>query len=168
MKKKIVSLLLVCAMICTMAVGCGKDNKTEEAKSGKDDKITIWAIWGGADTMAEPFKKAVKEVEKKYPDTEIEVSLTDNESYKTKIKSAVAANEAPDIYFTYGAGFNKPFVEADKNLDITDLISKETKDKLFPGALTNYTFDDKVYGLPTSQQVSRLFVNKELFEQNGV
>lgn len=168
MKKRVLAILLASCLTLSLA-GCGKDEiKKEVGNNTKVEEIKVWAIWGGGDSMAEPFAKAVEATQKEIPEAKIIVDITSNESYKTKIKSAVAADEAPDIYFTYGAGFNKPFVDAGKNLEITNLVSEQTKKSMLPGVLVNYTFDGKLYGLPTSQQVSRLFVNTEILKANGI
>ncbi|MFQ7550477.1 MAG: extracellular solute-binding protein [Blautia marasmi] len=83
------------------------------------------------------------------PSLEIQLDYAENEAYKTKIKAAVAANEAPDIYGTWGGGFTKPFVEADKVLQIDEYMTDDIKGQLLPGVLDYFTFEDKLYGLPT-------------------
>ena len=80
----------------------------------------------------------------------------------------MAVNEAPDIFFSWGAGFSKPFVKADNVLALDDYISDGTKEKIAAGTLDNFIFDGKIYGLPMYTWSGILYCNKELFDANDV
>ena len=82
----------------------------------------------------------------------------------------MAANEVPDVFNTWAAGFLKPFVKAGKVYDLTDKLNsdKEWKDRYVPGVYTPLEFDGKVYALPTTQTVVCLFYNKEIFDRYGL
>ncbi|MBZ4645679.1 MAG: raffinose/stachyose/melibiose transport system substrate-binding protein [Petroclostridium sp.] len=148
------------------------ETKKEDAKNneGKTVNIKLWTLWteSSQDANAKAFRVALKSMESALPDIKVEHDATENESYKTKIKTAVAANEAPDVFFTWGAGFTKPFVDAGKVLPLDDYLKDGTADRLLPGATTYFTFNGKTYGLPYGQWVGVLYCNKELFEQNGI
>ncbi len=47
MKRKILSVLLCAAMVATMAVGCGGEEKKEDAGSGSDSKTEEGSDEGG-------------------------------------------------------------------------------------------------------------------------
>lgn len=98
------------------------------------------------------------------------VVFTEQEQYKTKIAAEMAANEVPDVFNTWAAGFLKPFVKAGKVYDLTDKLNsdKEWKDRYVPGVYTPLEFDGKVYALPTTQTVVCLFYNKEIFDRYGL
>ncbi|MCI1965779.1 MAG: extracellular solute-binding protein [Oscillospiraceae bacterium] len=103
-----------------------------------------------------------------HPNIHIEANSTENNAYKVKIKTAMSANNAPDIIYTWAGGFTQPFVEAGKILPLDEYLNDGTKDKMLSGALTNITYDGKVYGLTYNQQAGALYVNDELFKQNNV
>jgi ABC-type glycerol-3-phosphate transport system substrate-binding protein len=84
---------------------------------------------------------------------QLDVDATENETFKTKIRTAVAANEAPDIFTYWAGGYMKNFVTAGKLLALDDYLNDGTKDKLLDGTLDNMTFDGKVYGLPHTMDV---------------
>ncbi|MHB8062865.1 MAG: extracellular solute-binding protein [Ruminiclostridium sp.] len=179
--KKAISILMVSAMVVSIAA-CGNSSTTAatDTKAGDSsasqapeskEQITLnaWAIWNNpSDSMTVPFTQVIENINKEDSNVKIKVDYTDNEAYKTKIKASVAANEAPDIYYVWGGGFLKPFVESGKVLQIDDKLTKEYKDKLLPGVTVNYTYDNKLYGLPTGQQVCHLYINKEIFDQNSL
>ncbi|MFC5531452.1 extracellular solute-binding protein [Cohnella yongneupensis] len=142
---------------------------TEPSKSAEPVTLKLWHQWASPnDGNTKAFRAAIDEWNKNNPDIQVEDDGIDGESYKTKIKTAIAANEAPDIFYAWGAGFAKPFVEANAVLPLDDYLTDGTSDKLLPGSLTNVTYDGKVYGLPTSLSVASLYVNKEMFDQNGI
>jgi raffinose/stachyose/melibiose transport system substrate-binding protein len=138
-----------------------------EAKP-KTVTIKFWHLWT---TPTEANKIAVDKVlakfKKAYPRIKIDVDAVENETYKTKIKTAIAANEAPDVFFTWGGGFNKPFVDAGKLLNLTPYLTG-IQNRLVGGALTYHTYNRKVYALPFSLWAGILYCNQELFAEAGV
>nr|WP_233167975.1 extracellular solute-binding protein [Paenibacillus roseus] len=129
----------------------------------------MWHQWASPnDGNTKALREVLDEWNRNNPDIQIVDDGIDGESYKTKIKTAIAANEAPDIFYAWGAGFAKPFVEANAVLPLDDYLKDGTSEKLLPGSLTNVTYDGKVYGLPTSLSVASLYINKEIFDQNNV
>lgn len=188
MKRKVVALLLTACMSMSL-LACGSsepvaeesatvegttevvaEETTEEVAEETSEEITeidMWGIWSSAEISGQVLLESIEKVESEYP-VKINLDITENEAYKTKIKAAVAADEAPDIFFTYGLSFNQPFVEAGKLLDVTDYVTQETTDQIVTGALSNYTFNDRLYGLVCGNAVSRLYVNTEIFEQNNL
>ena len=184
--KKVLCFTTAAAMALT-AAGCGggsseekkEDTKTtasqEESQDKSQDKeekvqLTVWSLYGTNpdDKSAVAFQESIKEIMEEDPTLDIQLDYAENEAYKTKIKAAVAANEAPDIYGTWGGGFTKPFVEADKVLQIDEYMTEDIKGQLLPGVLDYFTFDDKLYGLPTKMSTCHLFINKKIMEENNV
>lgn len=92
---------------------------------------------------------------------QIEAEATENEAYKIKIKTAIFANEAPDIFESWGAGFYQTFVDSGKVLALEDYLNDGTKDKLVDdGAFTYLTYNEKIYGISYITGIGSLFVNK--------
>ncbi len=147
-----------------------KQPESETDNNGTQDKVTLklWHMWvSDSDGNKKPFENVLKHVEEQFKDVELIVEGIDNESYKTKLKNSVSTNQLPDIFFTWSAGFSKPFVESGKVLPLDEYIG-DIKSKLLPGITDSMTYDGKVYGLPYQMQVAPLYCNKELFEHNGV
>lgn len=99
-----------------------------------------------------------------------EIQFYENEQYKTKLTTLMAANNVTDIFFTWELDYLRPFVEGGKVLDITDMLEadQELKDSLQEGVLPPLTYDGKLYGLPTQTCFTPMFYNTEIFEQNGL
>ena len=159
---RILALTLVAAMALSMALG-----GTALAQGKKT--LNVWHLWTTeSDANAKSFNIVLKEWQALHPDVEVVIDATENEAYKTKLKTAMAANEVPDVFFAWGGGFAKPFVEAGQVLALDDYLADGTKDRLLGGALDNVTYGGKTYGLTFIQWVGTLYCNKEMFDLNGV
>lgn len=162
MKKKMISLLLTLTLTTGMLIGCGGEESSSDEK-----KLTLWSIATESDNMHSSYLKAIEEWEEKHEGYKIEFETFENQSYKTKIKSAVAANELPDIFFTFGGGFSQPFAESGKVLPLDDYY-ENYKDLLPEAALKNQTYDGTIYGSTFTTPVSMMFYNKNIFEENNI
>ncbi|MBW4846058.1 MAG: extracellular solute-binding protein [Lachnospiraceae bacterium] len=187
MKKRIMKTIMALTLTGTMAMGlaacgsgsggstAGEDTGVTEqmkesrdmAKDGAEDVpvIKLWHIFGGdTDPNKALIDQVVKEAEEKFH-VKIESDTAENEAYKMKLKAAIAANETPDIFYTWGHGFMKPFVEAGKVMALDDYLTDDFKSHLGSSTLTGFQFDGKTYGLTTDQSVACMFYNKEMFEK---
>ncbi len=163
MKKfsRILAFTLVLTMGLSLALGgaVAQEKKT----------LNVWNLWTTeSDANAKSFNIVLKQWQALHPDVDVVIDATENEAYKTKIKTAMAANEVPDVFFAWGGGFAKPFVEAGQVLALDDYLTDGTKDRLLGGALDNVTYDGKTYGLTFIQWVGTLYCNKEMFDANGI
>ncbi len=149
----------------------GADNTSSDVANAEQEEVTLnfWHIWGAeTDASYASIKKVIADFQAEYPHIKIKEDTTENEAYKTKIKASAAANELPDLFSTWGGGFSKPFIEANRVLAIDEYLNDGTKDRLVGGALANVTYNDKVYGMTFGLSCGAMFVNKELFEQNNI
>jgi raffinose/stachyose/melibiose transport system substrate-binding protein len=162
-----ISALLLSVVLSSSLISC----KGKSSSTGGNEKITLklWHLWT---SDSDPNKKNIQDIVKEWnsanPNIQIEEEGTENEAYKTKIKTAIAANGAADIFVTWGAGFSKPFVDAEKILQLDKYLEDGTMNRLNTGSLTYLTYNNKVYGLPYTTDAAIFYVNKELFDQNNI
>lgn len=191
MKNKLLIALLSISMAASLLAGCGSSTsdtivetgtetntetnteteaatKAPEAPATKETTLTLWSIATESDSFNHAYIQAIADFEAANPGIAIKMETFENQSYKTKIKSAVAANELPDIFYTWGGGFSKSFVESGKVLPLDDYYTDEYKAQLPQAALTYATYDGKLYGTTFTTPVSVLFYNKKMFLENGV
>ena len=169
---KIISIIICLSIMVVFFASCGLLEKIstegeDTTLQAENEKITLtlWHIWSTeSDSNKAPFERALNQWTANNPNIEINVEAVESETYKTKIRTAIAANEAPDIFFSWGAGFAKPFVEAGKVLALDDYLDNTITDKFIPGTLANFTYDKKIYGLPTFITAGVLYCNQELFD----
>lgn len=179
MKRKALKILSICLVLAVLLslIGCSKpapaaQNAAPASAPAETQKTTVkvWTLWTetASDANQKAFYRVLEKAKTDLPDIIIEHDGTENEAYKTKIKTAIAANEAPDVFFSWGAGFVKPFVDAGKVLPLDDYLKDGTSGRINPGANTFFTFDNKTYGLTGYKWVAVLYCNKELFEKNNI
>ncbi len=97
----------------------------------------------------------------------ITVEALQDEPYKQKFQSYVASNSLPDFLSVWG---QPSFLEAvmEKGY-VAELNPDDYKDYgFFEGATRDFSYNGKLYGLPRNQDMTTLFVNKAIFESNGV
>ncbi|WP_028804804.1 extracellular solute-binding protein [Streptomyces sp. 142MFCol3.1] len=114
---------------------------------------------------------AVDAFNKAHPKKQIKDTTFQNDAYKTKIKTAIGAGQAPTIIWGWGGGTLRTYAEAGQVEDLTSWFDEnaEVKKKLFPSSFGAATVDGKIYAMPVETvQPIILYYNKKLFDQVGV
>jgi raffinose/stachyose/melibiose transport system substrate-binding protein len=114
---------------------------------------------------------SVDRFNKANPNTQITATTFQNDAYKTKIKTAIGAGEAPTIIWGWGGGGLKSYVDASQVEDLTSWFEQNAavKDRLFPSSFGAATIDGKIYAMPCETvQPIVLFYNKQVFDKVGV
>jgi raffinose/stachyose/melibiose transport system substrate-binding protein len=114
---------------------------------------------------------AVDRFNKANPDEKIVATTYQNDAYKTKIKTAIGAGQAPTIIWGWGGGTLRTYVEADQVEDLTSWFDQNSKvkDRLFPSSFGAATIDGKIYAMPCETvQPIVLYYNKKIFDDVGV
>lgn len=178
MSRKLLSVLLCVTTVAAILTGCGSSGDQEKAskqatggqeadKDSGETELVVWSIATESDAFHPAYLKAIEEFEGNHPGVKIKFETFENESYKTKIKSAVAANELPDVFFTWAGGFSKPFVDAGKVLEL-DSYYDEYQEALPKTVLDNVIYGDQLYGSVISTPISVTFYNKKLFQEHNL
>lgn len=155
--------------------GAAQSSGTGDAGKSQGEKtvMTMTTLNGGTnDVFAEGIQK---EVDKFNADNEFNVEIKlecySNDNYKTKLTTLMASNAQPDIFYTWEAGFLKPFVEGGKVYPVGDIFNSDTEwsgaypDKSVFGPLT---FDEKIWAVPSVRQIVVVAYNDKLFRDAGV
>ena len=175
MKKRFLALFLAFALIGTTACsGPGTQGASSGQPSGGsqqseqatgDKVLKFWTINKDKATVA-VMEKAAKNFQDK-TGVKVEMVFTENDPYKTKLKTVMGSGEAPDIFHSWGGGWLEQFVKEDQVLDITDMVT-DFKDELPAASWELDTFDGKVYAVPYALSGTALFYNKEMFDKYGL
>ena len=167
--KRMAAVAMTGVLTLGLMTGCNNSSSNGGGSSsgGKETTLTMWTIATESDSFHQPYLDAIKDFEKDHPGVKINMETFENEAYKTKIKSAVAANELPDVFFTWAGGFSQSFVESGKVLCLDDYYDNYSEG-ISKAALINDTYDGKLYGSVTCTPVSVMWYNKVMFEDNGV
>ncbi len=138
----------------------------ETADSSEAIDLTMWCIATESDSNRHSYEAAIADMAEKYPNINFTWEAIENQSYKTKIKAAVSANEMPDIFFTWSCAFLGDFVDAGKVYCLDDAY-QNYKSELPEVMMGNSTYDGKHYGVPLTMNIVGLFANMDLLAQVG-
>jgi raffinose/stachyose/melibiose transport system substrate-binding protein len=176
--KKVIALLLAMGMLVSLA-GCGKSASETPATNdatptsgaaattvSEPTDLTMWCIAVESDSNRHAYETAIADFQAAHPEINLKWEATQNQDYKTKIKAAAAANEMPDIFFTWGGGFLREFVDAGRVYCLDDAYA-DYSTALPDKVLTNHTYDGKLYAAPTNYNAVAMFANMDLLKQAG-
>ncbi len=131
-------------------------------------KIVWWHISTVADQRAN-WANLADDYVKAHPDVSIEITVLENEAFKSKLATAMQSGSPPDIFQSWGGGVLKQYADAGLVKDLTPSLQEAGWGESFqPGPLSLYTFDGKSYGVPWNAGMIGFWYNKALFEQAGV
>ncbi len=104
---------------------------------------------------------------KENPHITIKVEALQDEPYKQKFQSYVASNNLPDIFNVWGQpSFFQAVMEKGY---AAELNPDDYKDYgFFEGSTTDFSYNGKLYGLPRNQDMTTVFINKAIFNDNNV
>ncbi|MBR0513531.1 MAG: extracellular solute-binding protein [Clostridia bacterium] len=159
--KKLVALVVAAIMLLSLTSVFAEAPKT----------ITMWCIATESDANRPAYEAAIAEIEAQY-NVKIEWEAFENQSYKTKIKAAMAdASTLPDIFFTWAGAFCGDFAKAGNVYCLEDAY-KAYADALPAVMLQNASYDvdgngAKPYAVPLTMNIVTLFANMDLLKQAG-
>jgi multiple sugar transport system substrate-binding protein len=159
MKKQIFVLMLLCLLLPIVAV---------EAQEDGPVVVTWWATERGRDTAAtrELHFQLARAFEAEHPNIQVAVSLYPSRGFATRILTAVAAGQAPDIWYHFYATdiATQGFLE-----DLTPYVeASRVADQWFPSARQRAVYGDRYYGVPRDAVSGFVAYNKDIFDAAGV
>jgi len=160
----LLSLLLVVAFALT---ACGP--KVPATSTGPVT-VTWWHI-STADEHKALWQSMADEYMASHPNVTIEITVLENEAFKTKLTTVMQSGEPPDIFQSWGGGVMNAYAEAGLLQDITPWLDADGgawRDTFGAGPLGVYAFEGKNYGVPWDMGMVGFWYNKALFAQAGI
>ena len=130
--------------------------------------VTWWHITT-KDPGLSAFQKMADDYMAMHPNVKIEITVLENEAFKTKLTTVMQSGEVPDIFQSWGQGGMIEQVNAGLLKDITpdlDANGGEWRNSL--GALDAFAVDGKNYGVPWDMGAVTFWYNKDLFAKAGI
>lgn len=168
-------ILIICALLVTMAVQCAPAPSTEPAPTAAaeiptvesvSDEVVTLTMWGNHPEWKDPVLEIVEAFEAEHPNIKIEVDQKPADTYPVALNTAVAASEAPDLIGFYPG---PALAEAANSGQILELTGKVDIELLTPSGQAASKVDDKVWGVPAMGAYTvGLFYHKKIFEEHGL
>jgi raffinose/stachyose/melibiose transport system substrate-binding protein len=140
-----------------------------EEPAGEPVTITWWHITT-KDPGLSDWQKMADDYMAAHPNVTIEITVLENEAFKTKLTTVMQSGEVPDIFQSWGGGTYNQQIEAGLLKDITADLDADAawRDSFPPGALGVYSYQGKNYGVPWEMGMVGWWYNKELFAKAGI
>ncbi|GAA2305115.1 extracellular solute-binding protein [Streptomyces kunmingensis] len=149
-------------LLITLA-GCGGS----DSAGGDDGKIHV-LVYGDSANKVE--KQLIADFNKKSKVKAV-LDTIPGADYQAKLQTIISSKQAPDVFYNWGGGSIKPFVDAGLLLPLDDFIAKDPglKSNFLPSVFNSALVDGKPYGVPMrGTQPVLLFHNKKVLDKAGV
>jgi xylobiose transport system substrate-binding protein len=138
------------------------------ASAGKDQSKIHILVYGDATNKVE---KQLVETFNKTSDVKAVLDTIPGADYQTKLQTVISGKQAPDVFFNWGGGSIKPYVDAGLLMPLDGFIEKDPrlKSDFLPSVFNTAVVDGKPYGIPMrGTQPVLMFHNKKVLKDAGV
>jgi raffinose/stachyose/melibiose transport system substrate-binding protein len=150
------------------STGTGAGTSGGAGGSGGSHTLTIWHAYVGQADKVKFMTQTIDAFKKAHPEITLNVVGLEQNAYKTKLQTAMAAHQVPDVFYTLPGGYLDNFVKAGEVYPLdSDLAKNGWGDSFFPTALQQVQFDGKTYAVPVDTDSTVIWYNKALFDSKG-
>jgi raffinose/stachyose/melibiose transport system substrate-binding protein len=132
--------------------------------------INWWHI-STADNHKAAFQKMADDYMAAHPNVTINITVLENEAFKSKLTTVMQSGEPPDIFQSWGGGVMNEYATAGLLRDITPELDADGgawRNTFASGALGVYSYKGENYGVPWDMGMIGFWYNKDLFAQAGI
>lgn len=188
MKRSSMLLLSLLLMLTMFTAACGKDGgknaeqpaggdkqgaQVEENTEKKEVKLRVFSTFGGTDTARDAFQSLLDDFTAKNPHVKIEndTMSANDKAFRTKVNTDMNSGNEPDLLFYFIGADAEGIINAGKVVPLNELLESDPEWK--KGILANVLEqvkhkDGNIYAIPLTGYFEGLFVNKKIFEENGL
>lgn len=190
MKRPVYGMLTLLVVVASLLTACGggnsgmnqpseKPTQTTEAKTPEPEaspdpvKLRVFSTFGGTDAARDAFQNVLDEFVAANPHVTIDndVMSANDDGFRTKVNTDMTSGNEPDLLFYFVGADASEIISSGKVVPMDDILAADAgwKNGFAPAALEFARHDDgKIYAIPLTGFYEGLFVNKKLFEDNGV
>ncbi|WP_343229036.1 ABC transporter substrate-binding protein [Rhizobium setariae] len=131
-------------------------------------ELSFWHAYAGQQDKVDFINFALGEFAKKHPDIKLDVVAAEQSSYKTKLNTAMASGNPPDVFYTLPGGFLNAFVKGGQMYALDQDLAKDGWGNSFlESAIAQTTKDGHAYAVPVDVDSVVFWYNKALFAEKG-
>lgn len=172
MKKWLRGLLAITLIL--VLVGCnsegssgneGNDNQGEEGELSGE--VTLWTGSLSGDPFDSYFEEIEKAFEELHPNVDVIIEDIPFNEMEQKVLTSLTGDDVPDVV-NLNPHFMANIASQGGLLELTDLVSEETKNSFVEGAYEAGIIDGELYALPWYLTTTVTWYNGEHFEAAGI
>ncbi len=172
-------VLSACAPAATTAAPATKPPATSApatdapaADTAAPAQVTVnWWHISTAENHKAAFQKMADDYMADHPNVTVEITVLENEAFKSKLTTVMQSGEPPDIFQSWGGGVMNEYATAGLLRDITPELDADGgawRNTFASGALGVYSYKGANYGVPWDMGMIGFWYNKALFAQAGI
>src|SRR6266516_4380413 len=153
-------------VLTTTLTGCFGVGGSQSTTGSSSSTITIWDIRTGSEQKI--VQTTAQNFNAKRSNIQAAVNFFQNDPYKQKLQVAMGAHTPPDIFFGWGGGILKSYIDTNNVYDMTSDFNADPswQNRFLPVVLSSATFGGKLYAVPNSgMQPVLFFYNKDVFNR---
>ncbi|MEN3356674.1 MAG: xylobiose transport system substrate-binding protein [Mycobacteriales bacterium] len=150
------------------AAGCSAGSSSTSGGGSAGSQFQIWAL---QDQVQNRIQQAAINRYNGKSSSKAKLVPFQNNSYTNKLRVAMGSPNKPDVFFNWGGGSIRTYVQNGLLQDLTPVFDGDAafKAKFLPAVLDAGKIDGKFYGVPLrGMQPVILFTNKDAFDKAGV
>lgn len=163
--RAIPSLLSSILVVFTfMLAACGSSTS-----SGSGNVTINWWHINTTDPLLTGWQSLADQYHQMHPNVTINITVQENDAFKTKLTTVMQAGTPPDIFQSWGGGVLQQYAAAGLLKNISpDLQSGGWGSTFTPSVLNLYSYNNKFYGVPWDAGAVGFWYNKDLFARAGI
>ncbi|MGK9252507.1 ABC transporter substrate-binding protein [Paenibacillus humicus] len=161
--RKLAKSAAAAALLTAVLSGCSGSGSS----AGDTVTITHYTIDSPDRTFVE---KLIPDFEAKHPGIKIKVTKAPYEQFDSKLQSAIAAKNSPDVTSQWGYGGFMEYYNKGMLMDLSPYLGdfKASDYNIPDNVMKIYEVGGKTYGIPLNSYVSVLLYNKDMFDKAGL
>lgn len=188
-KRRAIAIAAVAAAVATGAAACSSSSSSSSSSaassasaSGSSSStptatVNAWIVTTASAGQPSPSDQAEQALatafDKAHPGDTVNITLVNNDNYKTQIANAMTAGNEPQIFWTWGGGPLQQDIAAGKVVPLatTSQVSSGSSylSQFLSSSLGAVTDNGEVYGIPIQgTQPVYFFYNKTVFSKYGL
>jgi len=133
----------------------------------KDTTVQWWHIGTAANDKV-MFQKFADDYMKLHTNVKIEITVLENEAFKSKLTTVMQSGNPPDIFHSWGGGILAEYAKAGLLKDISkDVKGTAWGNSMAPGVWEVYSYNGKTYGAPNDMGCITFWYNKDILAKVG-
>jgi multiple sugar transport system substrate-binding protein len=164
----VASLILAACAPAAQPQATEAPSATEAPAGGGGEKTVIRALFmKQAGYQESDIEGITAEFEQKNPDIDVQTEYVSYEALHDKIVTAAASKSGAYDVVLIDCIWPAEFASAGFVLDVSDKVTEEMRNDIWPGALEAATYQGKLYGMPWLNDVLYLYYNEEMLNAAG-
>jgi raffinose/stachyose/melibiose transport system substrate-binding protein len=151
-----------------LAISAAVGSHAREAAAQEKTKITWWHI-STQEELRTTMQATADAFVAANPDVEIEITVQENEAFKSKLTTAMQSGEPPDVFQSWGGGVLQQYADAGLVRDITDDLAQDGwGDSFGQAGLALYGKEGRNFGVPWRLGLVGVWYSKSAFTEAGI